>query len=332
MKFNFDTRLTVGLLLLLVLSVVLIDETFAYNLQGVRFLPRGDGINGQQGVVLGVTSLIQGIANGLAALAGAVAVLFIVINGARMTFSFGDTEALSKARKGLMWSVAGLLLVVFAYVIAKSVVALVYSGEGVGTASGIRSQMSFGVNEYTRTCRTVPQLPESCYTGDIGGTQTAVGDEAECKEIVEIGLKEYGVCNDMELGASCTVEQVQGKAIYDGLPAGCSAQDGKYGQCTIKAIKAYYKAQCGEVGGSVNGLGTSSAETSNPRINELVNLRQTLFNQVYVLNDQFDAMGCDGGGSSEPGCTALNAEFEAIKTRVEELSTELQEIAAQATP
>jgi len=81
-----------------------------------------------QGAVEGFAVLIQRIADGAAALAASVAILFVVINGARLTFAFGNTEAMGKAKKGLIWAAAGLVVIIFAYIITKTVVALVYSG------------------------------------------------------------------------------------------------------------------------------------------------------------------------------------------------------------
>ncbi len=322
---------TVSKLLLLacLCGVFITDQALAYNLQGIRFLPMGDGVHGQQGVILGVTSLIQGMANGLAAIAAVVAVLFIVINGARMTFSFGDSEALSKSRKGLMWSIAGLLLVIFAYVIAKSVVALVYSGEGVGTASSIRSMMTFEANSNVRTCKTTPPLPSSCYGGDINGTQSAVGAEEQCNEEARIQLEQSGVCADMGISGECTVSAVQQKGVYDGLPGNCSRNDGKYGQCTIQAIEKYYEGLCGAAGGAINGTGEAANKTENPTMNDLLNEMQALSNQRDRLGQEVDGAGCADDPSSD-ACSQIEEAYQTILQRQEEIHLQMNALEAAA--
>lgn len=91
-----------------------------------------------QGAVVGFAVLLQRFADGAAALAASVAILFVVINGARLTFAFGNTESLGKAKKGLIWAAIGLIVIIFAYIITKTVIALVYSGSDgsavIGTA------------------------------------------------------------------------------------------------------------------------------------------------------------------------------------------------------
>lgn len=76
-----------------------------------------------------ITTLFQRFANGLTLLAGAIAVLFLIINGFVMVTSAGNTDQIGKAKKGLMWSVIGLLLIIMSYVIVKTVVGITYSGQ-----------------------------------------------------------------------------------------------------------------------------------------------------------------------------------------------------------
>ncbi len=111
-------------------SLFWVNEVLAYTLPRVKYTPGATvGSPGSpQGVVTAVSSLIQKVADGIASVAAVVAVLFIVINGGRMIFSFGEQEALTKAKKGLLWSLAGLVLIIFSYIIVKSIIALTYSG------------------------------------------------------------------------------------------------------------------------------------------------------------------------------------------------------------
>ncbi len=106
-----------------------VDSTLAYGLPRIGYLPGGSSGDSQDGVIFAVNNLFQGIANGLALVAGAIAVLSIAINGGRLVFSFGETEALNTAKKQLLWSIGGLIIIIFAYILVKSIMALVYSGE-----------------------------------------------------------------------------------------------------------------------------------------------------------------------------------------------------------
>ena len=61
--------------------------------------------------------------------AAGIAILFIVINALRLTISGLDSEQLGKAKKGLTWSAIGLLLVIFSYVVVRTIILLAFSGE-----------------------------------------------------------------------------------------------------------------------------------------------------------------------------------------------------------
>lgn len=127
-----NLRLILSSLLVLGLLYVLFPEAQA---GGIPY-PAPGGVPGAslssggspQGAVIAFAVLLQRIADGAAALATGVAILFMVINGARLTFAFGNSEALGKARKGLIWASAGLVLIIFAYIVTKTVIALTYSG------------------------------------------------------------------------------------------------------------------------------------------------------------------------------------------------------------
>lgn len=53
-------------------------------------------------------------------LAGTVAILFIIINGFRYMTAQGNEEQVGAARKGLQWSVIGLVIILLAYVIVAA--------------------------------------------------------------------------------------------------------------------------------------------------------------------------------------------------------------------
>lgn len=134
--------------------------------------------NTPEGAVIAFAVLLQRVADGAAALASGVAILFIVINGARLTFSFGNTESMGKAKKGFIWAAAGLVLIIFAYIVTKSVIALTYSGADgssvIGTAmieapgSAILTPVPGGPNP-DGLCRDIGVLPAPCFDNNVPG-------------------------------------------------------------------------------------------------------------------------------------------------------------------
>ena len=98
-----------------------------------------------------VVLFIQKIANAITGVVATVAVLFIVINGAMMVISAGDSDKISNAKKGLTWGAIGLLLIMFAYIIVRTIIAVSYTGQSEAGSSeesggGTQNQQSEASN------------------------------------------------------------------------------------------------------------------------------------------------------------------------------------------
>jgi len=68
-----------------------------------------------------VISLAQNVFNGFLSVVGIVAIFFIVISGFRYITARGDDEQVSQAKKGLEWSIIGLVVASLAFVIVTAV-------------------------------------------------------------------------------------------------------------------------------------------------------------------------------------------------------------------
>lgn len=79
-----------------------------------------DGINLPQVQASGPT--LQHMLQIAFGVAGALALLFIVISGFRYIVSAGNPEALSKAKNGLVYAIVGLIVVILAEVIVTFVI------------------------------------------------------------------------------------------------------------------------------------------------------------------------------------------------------------------
>ena len=78
-----------------------------------------------------VTTVTQKIINVVVYLAGVIAVFFVVFNAGKLVLQGGDDSELGNAKKGFIWAAVGLGVIIFSYVIVKTIVSLTYSGEGV---------------------------------------------------------------------------------------------------------------------------------------------------------------------------------------------------------
>lgn len=82
-----------------------------------------------QGDASDITVFFQRFANGLTILAGSLAVIFIVINAFTLVVGLASENARSNAKRGLIWSIVALLLIIMSYVIVKTIVSISYSGQ-----------------------------------------------------------------------------------------------------------------------------------------------------------------------------------------------------------
>lgn len=105
------------------LSDALGDASGGWFTREPEYMPGTDGGSGSVG---NITGMMQKLANGLAGIAAAVAIFFVVLNAFRMVTSIGDADTVSKAKRGLLWSAAGLVLIIFSFVIAKTVLYILY--------------------------------------------------------------------------------------------------------------------------------------------------------------------------------------------------------------
>lgn len=77
---------------------------------------------GQDGAVTAANIVLQYIANILLFFAAPLAVLFLARAGSDYAFAMGEDSQLENAKRELTWSILGLVLVMFAYVIVRIII------------------------------------------------------------------------------------------------------------------------------------------------------------------------------------------------------------------
>lgn len=68
---------------------------------------------------------LDGVVNGALAIAGIISVLFIIIGGFRYVTSQGNSDAVRSAREMIIYSLVGLIMVIFAFAIVQIVIRVV---------------------------------------------------------------------------------------------------------------------------------------------------------------------------------------------------------------
>ncbi len=54
-----------------------------------------------------------------------IAIVFVILSGANYIFAFGKDERIERGKRGLFWSLAGLLIVLLSYSIVQGVISLI---------------------------------------------------------------------------------------------------------------------------------------------------------------------------------------------------------------
>ena len=83
--------------------------------------------NNLKGDASDITMWIQKFGGKITGLIGMIAVVLIIWNAFNITTAAGDSEKISQGKKGLIWTIVGLGLTMFAYVIVKTVIMLTYT-------------------------------------------------------------------------------------------------------------------------------------------------------------------------------------------------------------
>lgn len=81
--------------------------------------------------------LLERITSFILGLAGVVAIFFIINNAWFLIASGGSEETITQHKKGLMWAVVGLILIILSYSIIRFIISIPFqAGEGSSPAAG----------------------------------------------------------------------------------------------------------------------------------------------------------------------------------------------------
>lgn len=121
-------KIIIALACIAIMGVATVPTAFAVQSLDNSFLPQGlptltgktneEALSANQSRVI----LTQRIVDVVLGTAGAVAAMFIVINGFYMITSAGNDEGVTKAKKGISWAIVGLLAIIFSYSVVTYVI------------------------------------------------------------------------------------------------------------------------------------------------------------------------------------------------------------------
>ena len=168
------------------------------------------------------TFFLQKIIKILVTFAGAVAVILLIINGLILVTAAGEEDRINTAKKGLTWAGAGLVLITFAYLIAKTAIWVTFIAE-------------IGEEEICKD-----PVPYPCY-GDDNNRSFFCPEKSENPWGIN---PSPATCNAATGNDECTTRSLQQALWEDGMyhkNAGADytqsqAVDGKYGRKSQKAL------------------------------------------------------------------------------------------------
>lgn len=65
--------------------------------------------------------------------AGAISILFVIFAGGTYIFAFGDDTKIDKGKRGLLWSLIGLVIIMLSYSITRGIISIILKIDSAAT-------------------------------------------------------------------------------------------------------------------------------------------------------------------------------------------------------
>lgn len=84
----------------------------------------GVDIGGEEAATQSLILFVGNVISQVLLFAGAVSIIFLMISGANYILAFGKDERIEKGKRGIFWSLMGLLVILLSYSIVRGAIAL----------------------------------------------------------------------------------------------------------------------------------------------------------------------------------------------------------------
>lgn len=109
-------------------GAIQLDETYKPdNLPSYKTQTATDTANSETAATQSVILFVGNIVGQVLLFTGAATVIFIIIAGAKYIFAFGNDDRLGQAKRGITWSLVGLVLIMLSYAIVRGVIKILLS-------------------------------------------------------------------------------------------------------------------------------------------------------------------------------------------------------------
>lgn len=109
------------------LAVIQLDENLrpdnlpSYELPEEGTIEDNPETRATQSVIMFVGNIIAQVL----VFTGSIAIIFLIISGARYIFAFGKDEQIERGKRGVFWSLMGLIIILLSYAIVQGVLQIV---------------------------------------------------------------------------------------------------------------------------------------------------------------------------------------------------------------
>jgi hypothetical protein len=118
-------------------------ENLVLTDQSSRSLPKflvgiNDDLKGDQ---TDITRILQRVINAITGVIGMLAVFILIWQGVNMVISFGGDD-LTGAKRAVTWTILGLVTIMVSFIIVRTIINLVFSGDKIGPAPNQQEQIN----------------------------------------------------------------------------------------------------------------------------------------------------------------------------------------------
>lgn len=100
-----------------------LDDTLKpQNLPGLEVQDAISDENPETAATQTLAIYVGGIISKVLLYSGAITVIFLIVSGSQYILAFGKDEKIEKGKRGVFWSLIGLLLIMFSYAIVQGVI------------------------------------------------------------------------------------------------------------------------------------------------------------------------------------------------------------------
>lgn len=112
------------------LALSLDDSLRPDNLPGVEIQDATSDTNPETAATQTLIIYVGGLVSKFLLFAGAISIIFLIVAGANYITAFGKDERIEKGKRGMFWSVAGLLIIMLSYAIVRGVISILLQVDG----------------------------------------------------------------------------------------------------------------------------------------------------------------------------------------------------------